>query len=268
MPSWVIPVLERGVTVTEVGEFIDRIVAGAQIPSRTQREDLRRELWTHFEDAGFSPQGLRTALHRFGPEALVADRLRRAYRRDYLFFYFAKIAASVVASMAVALLIQVLVNLRLEVQAEVFRLAPGFSRAAGLSVGVVLGLVTAWEVGRRPFNRSRAALAVCSYLVVCIAVELFMTSSMGGMITATELVVLGCACSRLELRLARLPLTFGAFAAALYVTHLMISVAFGPTRAMAASAILVAVWVSTVLILTRFDHEFVRWFEAPKSVPR
>ncbi len=32
-----------------VAAFIERIVAGAQIASRAERDNLRRELWTHFE---------------------------------------------------------------------------------------------------------------------------------------------------------------------------------------------------------------------------
>jgi hypothetical protein len=77
-------------------------------------------------------------------------------------------------------------------------------------------------------------------------------------------VALGYLCSRLESRPAKLLLTFGAFAAALYGTHLILSVAFGPARALAASAVLVAVWSTTDMILARVDHAFVRLFEPAK----
>ena len=120
------------------------------------------------------------------------------YRRDYFVMYLAKIAASIIVSIAAALLIQVLVNFRVEVQAEAWRLAPGFSHAAVLSVGVVLALVTAWEVGRRPFNRSRAAAAMGAYTVVCGLWQLLFANGAGVFVTATVLVALGYECSSLE----------------------------------------------------------------------
>jgi hypothetical protein len=34
-----------------IAALIERIVAGAHVPSRAERDDLRRELWTHFEES-------------------------------------------------------------------------------------------------------------------------------------------------------------------------------------------------------------------------
>jgi hypothetical protein len=245
-----------------VGPLVERVVAGARIPSPSRRDELRRELWTHFEDAGTSPEDLQHALRRFGGETLVAESFRRVYRFDYAVMYLVKIAASIVASVAAALLIEVLVNLRVEVQAEVWRLAPGFSRAAGVSVAVVLGLVTAWEVCRPPFNRSRAVVAVGAYAAVCLLARLLFPMGAGAFVTATMLVVLGCVCARLKATPARLVLVFGAFAAVLYTNHLVLRVAFGASRALVGSAVLVAVWSSTVLILARVDHAFFGFFDA------
>jgi hypothetical protein len=239
-----------------VAAFIDRIVAGAHIPSRTAREDLRRELWTHFEETGTSPEAVQHALRRFGAEPMVTESLRRIYRGDYIFFYLVKIAASITASLAVALLIQVLVNLRVEVQAEVWRLAPGFSHAAGLSVAVVLALVTAREVVRPPFHWSRAGVAIGAYAAVCAVVQLAFAIGSRAFVTAAVLVVLGHLCSTLGPRPARLLLTFAVFAVAEYAMHFMLSVAFGPSRAVLASAVLIAVWSTTVMILGRLDHAF------------
>jgi len=241
--------------------FIDRIVRGARIPSRAERDDLRRELWTHFDETGTSPEAIRAAQSRFGPEAMVTESLRRVYRSDYIFLYLAKIVASVIASIAAALLIQVVVNLRMEGDADVWRLAPGFSHAAGLSVAVVLALVTAWEVGRRPFNRSRAVAAIGAYAALCLLLQLVVVHKAGPFVTATLLAVLGYLCSKLGSRPAKILLTFGAFAVTQYGTHLVLRVAFGPSRAALAAAVLVAVWSSTVVILTRFDHAFVNIFD-------
>jgi len=245
-----------------VRALVERIVAGARIPSLSRRDELRRELWAHFEDAGASPEDLEQAVRRFGGEALVTESLRRVYRVDYAVVYFVKIAASVVASVAAALLIEVLVNLRVEVQAEVWRLAPGFSRAAGVSVAVVLGLVTAWEISRPPFNRSRAAVAVGAYASVCLMVQVLFATGIGAFVTATMLVALGYVCARLNATPARLVLVFGAFAALLYTNHLVLRVAFGASRALLGSAVLVAVWSSTVLILARVDHAFFGFFDS------
>ena len=53
----------------------------------------------------------------------------------------------------------------------------------------------------------------------------------------------------------------GAFAVALYLNHAWLNVAFGPSRALIAGAILGAVWSSTVAILHHVDRAFARIFE-------
>jgi predicted permease len=60
--------------------FIDRILAESRIDDAADRESLRRELLTHFEDAGTSPEALRAAIRRFGGGRAIADALRQAYR--------------------------------------------------------------------------------------------------------------------------------------------------------------------------------------------
>jgi hypothetical protein len=245
----------------EAAALIERIVACARIPGRARRDELRRELWTHFEEAKSSPDAAREAVRRFGAEAQVSAALRDVYRWDYAVWYFAKIAASIVASIAAALLIQVVVNLRVELQAEVWRLAPGFSRAAGMSVAVVLGLITGWEAVRPPFRRARAAVAIGAYAAICLAVRVLFLTGAGGLIQATILVGIGHLCSRLDRWPQRLAALVGAFAAALYVNHLLLSVRFGPSRALIAGAILCAVWSSTVVILHHVDRAFARVFD-------
>src|SRR5437773_9096797 len=162
-----------------IAALIELVVVRARIPSRTRRDDLRRELWTHFEEASDSPDPIDEVVRRFGAEALIGESLRDVYRWDYGLWYFAKIAAAIVASIGAALLIEVVVNLRVELQAEVWRLAPGFSRAAGMSVAVVLVLVTMWEAARRPFNRSRATVAVGAYAAVCLILRAVFPSGIG-----------------------------------------------------------------------------------------
>jgi predicted permease len=63
----------------ELQAFIDRIVAASGIDDDAGRDSLRRELLTHFEEAGTSPDALREALQRFGGERTVGDALRHVY---------------------------------------------------------------------------------------------------------------------------------------------------------------------------------------------
>jgi hypothetical protein len=245
--------------------LIDRIVREARIPGRKAREDVRRELASHFEAAASAPGGLPAALHRFGSEEMLTRHFHDVYRWDYAALYLAKIAASLVVSVAAALAVQILVNLRLELQAEALRLAPEFTRAARLSVAVVLGLVTAWEIGRQPFDGRRASIAVAAYAALCIAVQWLFSGGLQAFGPATFLVGVGYVCSRLDRRPARLLLTFCAFAVIIYFVHLGLSVALGAGRAVAASAALVAVWASTVAILSRLDHAFLNVFTTPEE---
>ncbi len=245
-----------------VTALIERIVAGACIPSRAERDDLRRELWTHFDEVGTSPDSIGYAIRRFGDESVVTESLRRVYRWDYAALYAAKLVASVIASLAAALLIVALVNVRVELETEVWRLAPGFSRVAGVSLAVALGLIAASEVVRRPFRLSRAALAIGAYGAVCALMDLLVAHSAGAFVTAALFVVLGYLCSRLPSLPIRWLLTFVAFAAAEYVVHFAVSVTLAPSRAAMAGAILVAVWASTVVILRYADRAFVHVFDA------
>jgi hypothetical protein len=247
-----------------IAALIERIVVRSRIPGRAQRDDLRRELATHFEEASRSPEAAE-AVRRFGAESLVGESLRHVYRWDYAGWYVAKVAATLAASIAAALLIQVVVNLRVERQTDVWRFAPGFSRAVGVSVVVVLGLVAVSEASRQPFHRARAAMAVGAYAAVCLVVRLFFLPAAGGLITATILVGIGHLCSRLDRWPPRLLVLVSTFALALYVNHLLLSVAFGPIRALIAGAILGAVWSSSVVILHHIDSAFARRFEPART---
>jgi predicted permease len=66
-----------------VDALIERIVARARIGDPDARDDLRRELRAHFEDAGRSPGAVDEAVRRFGDESAVAASLRRVHSRGY-----------------------------------------------------------------------------------------------------------------------------------------------------------------------------------------
>ncbi len=201
-----------------VAGVIDRIVAGAGMPGRAARDDLRRELETHFEEACAAPESMAAALHRFGGEAEVASALRRIYRGDAALLSAARIAASLVSSAAAAVLIEAAANLRLAPSGAIWRLAPGFWYAVPVAVAVALTLVAVREAtrGTRPLSSTLAHRP---------AAPLF---------------------------------AFAAFAAGEYALHFARGVEFGPARALAAGTVLVAVWASTRLIAQRVDRVFVR----------
>jgi len=200
------------------------------------------------------------ALSRFGTADELSAAFGRVYPWAYLLWYFAKIAASVAASVAVALVIEVLVNLRVELQAEAWRLAPGFSKTAMMAVAVVLGLASMWEIGRRPFNGRRATVAVGAYAAICIVAQMLYARGIEAFGSATMLVGLGYVCSRLERRPAKLLVTFAMFAVAIIAVHKMAHVVVDPARATMASAVLIAVWTSTITILSRGDQLFSNRF--------
>ena len=198
----------------------------------------------------------RVAFARFGDPDELTEAFRRLYRWNYVVWYFAKIAASVVASVAVALAIQVLVSLRLPLQSEALQLAPGFAKAAIRLVAVVLGLATAWEICRRPLALRRATMAVGAYAAVCAAVQALFASGIEAFGPATLFVCVGWLCSRLERRPAKLLLTFSVFVAAIVAIHRTLHITISPATAALASAVLIAVWTSTITILSHCDHVF------------
>lgn len=244
-----------------VDALLERLVREARVPGRAARESLRRELAAHFEDAGGSADALRQAVARFGGEDAIATHFRRVYRRDYALLYLIKIAAAVLLSAAAALALQVLVNLRVAIGAEALRLAPGFSKAAIVSLAVVLALATAWEMGRPPFDRRRASIAIGTYVAIGLIVQALVPTGWQAFAPATALVIVGYACSRLGRAPARLLLTFCGFAALMFAGHASANVEFSARHTLLASAALLAIWTSTVTILSRCDDAFLNVFD-------
>jgi hypothetical protein len=131
----------------DVGALIDRIVADARIPGRRERDDLRRELHTHFEDAARVHGSIGAAIAGFGPVDDVALRLRGVYRAQRVLVHALRIAAGLTASIVAALAIEWTVS------------RPGaFRSMAGLACLIVVSLVIGHEVaGRRARDTARTA---------------------------------------------------------------------------------------------------------------
>src|SRR5262245_63068769 len=97
----------------DINAFIERIVDAAQIPSRGRRDELRRELRSHFEECGPTPEALDAAVARFGNTAHIGDSFRQIYRWDYIVWYGAKVGGCVAAATMAAILIEAIASLRL-----------------------------------------------------------------------------------------------------------------------------------------------------------
>ena len=145
-----------------VTPLIERIVADARIVDRRERDDLRRELRAHFEDARASCGSDDEAIARFGSAYAVSSDFRRVYRARYLSAYVAKVAAGLAASLAAALLIEFLLS------------RPGALRyIAPTGSLVVLAFGILRESVGRLIRRPRIATAVAGWLAGFAALALW-----------------------------------------------------------------------------------------------
>jgi hypothetical protein len=140
-----------------VTTFVEDVLARARIPSRSAREELRRELLTHFDDAVRAGGSLDAAFAEFGLADDVAARFCVMYRAQRLLAHAVRIAAGLTVSLVVALGIELVVS------------RPGaFRNMAGVATMIVLVLVLWRElVGRRlprPTAAARAGRWVAAFL--------------------------------------------------------------------------------------------------------
>ena len=125
-----------------LAEFIDRMVRDARVPHARAREELRRELTSHFADAGNAPD----AIARFGSSVAISEGLWRAHRRGRLITSACRILVALGASSIIALAIQLVASLHLDDRGHLTGLGFGFGRAVALSAMIVVALVAAWEL--------------------------------------------------------------------------------------------------------------------------
>ena len=211
----------------DVSALIERIVRDARITSAREREELRRELADHFEDAVRAESGTdavsdprtagppdRRAIDRFGSIDEIAEGFRRAYRPGRRALYAAKVIGSVVAATLVALALQL--PLHLERSAGAIAVAPLYAVAVRVSIFAVLAAVAAWELD----------------------VEWL--------------------CTRLE----RDPVRLGAACLALFVVlsaaHAALGMSVPALRAFVGATTMLAVWTSSLAIVARSDRAFLR----------
>lgn len=126
----------------QVRRLIARLVNDAGLQRAQEREALRRELASHFEAAGESPEALRNALDRFGDLDQVGLGLQRAHRRGWRAWYTAKVGISILAAAGIAFICQLVGQLWLAGHLH-FSTRDAFTAAISVVIGAVV--VAAWE---------------------------------------------------------------------------------------------------------------------------
>jgi hypothetical protein len=161
-----------------------------------------------------------------------------------------------------AILIETIASVRLQNNADAWHLSPGFAHAAAFGVVLALALVAATEAMRPPFTWSRPLWSLGCYAALSACVWSVNADSASAFVTAGILAAIGIGAARATTGwAARASLTLAAFAVAEYLLHQSLGITFGPTRALAASVILVALWASTIAIVEFSDRAFVSAFK-------
>ena len=210
---------------TTARELVDRLVRESNLPDDASREELRRELASHFEESADSPAAMREAITRFGSIADVSRGFRAAYRRGRGLLYAAKVLTSIVAAGAAALALELLPNVRVGVHGTSVGIGHGYLVSACFAGAIVLVLVAAWELDIE---------------LLCARLERRPIRLLGAFGALLATIYFGH------------PLVHGPIAAPL---KLVIS----------AAAVGVAVWACTVVIVARIDLAYVRLFQPRSS---
>lgn len=160
--------------------LIEQIVRDAHLNSGRARDDLRRELESHFAEFEQRPQALREAIERFGNPADVSARIRDAHHRARSVRTFLRIGTALAASAGAALLLQIGANLRVNSRTQTIAFAPGFAVSAAFSAFIIVVLIGAWELDidslcsrleRRPFRLMLLLAGLVASMVLTHAVR-------------------------------------------------------------------------------------------------
>lgn len=160
----------------DVERLIERLVHDAGGSAR-DRAELRRELESHFAEAGDSPEALRAMLARFGEARTVGAALRRARGISRRALYGAKVAISLGASLLAATAVQLAINIRVAPAGDGVRFGGGLWLGFAFSALVVLFAVLAWELDLEPLcarlerHPVKLAAAIGGTLVLALLVH-------------------------------------------------------------------------------------------------
>lgn len=156
----------------EVVELVERLVREANLSSARAREELRRELLSHFEASGSSPEALRGAVERFGDTQAITEAFRRAYRRGRRALYAVKVVAAIVVCSLVALVIQVVIGIPFGLGSAIGRISLDPTTTTLYSIAIILVAVAAWELGIDPLcaRLERRPLRLIATFAILLAV--------------------------------------------------------------------------------------------------
>lgn len=118
----------------DVVELVERLVREADLPSARAREELRRELLSHFEASGRAPAEIRCAIERFGDTQAITEAFRHAHRQRWGPLYAAKVVAAAFRRVDMKTLV---------FAARRIRRMPVLASVIILSLGVGIGVNTA-----------------------------------------------------------------------------------------------------------------------------
>src|SRR5262245_4337163 len=180
----------------DLDALIEPIIEAARIPSRRRRDELRRELRSHFDDVVQAPEAVHDAVAHFGNTARIGNSFRQVYRRDYLLLYAVKVVACVAAATTAAIVIEAIAGLHLERDAHAWHLSPGFAHGAPFGVVLALALVTAAEATRAPFRCARAFWSLGGYTLVSACAFSVSPNIGSAFVTAGILATIGVAMAR------------------------------------------------------------------------
>lgn len=143
----------------DVDALIDRIVRDARVPGARRRDELRRELAAHFEDATDRSESLR----RFGDPDALARCWQSMYRRERTLRYLMKLALWAAASCGAAMGIAL---------ASAPPAAFSYRAVPGTVVALVLVIL---REATRPFATSRVIARLRMYAITTGAAKLLQT---------------------------------------------------------------------------------------------
>src|SRR5262249_569114 len=142
-----------------VSAFMEEVVARARIASGRGREDLRRELLAHFDDAARARGSLDEVFAQFGPGDEVAAKFCIAYRMQRLLAHALRITAGLTVSIVVALGLELGVG------------RPGGFRGMAVLASLIVLVLALWHElvrrrGQQPSTTARAARWIAAFLAL------------------------------------------------------------------------------------------------------
>jgi hypothetical protein len=233
-------------------DVIEDIVHRARLPGKAAREDLRRELHSHFAEAALESCSLQDSVARFGSAEEVGDSLRHVYRWDFVVSYAARVALAFVAALVTFDCLMALVHLRISSSGDV-RLLPEYFKVFGLGFKIAIALLAVWEIRRRPFDVRRAAAAFGVYWILVIALQIQVFGGLSGWEpwNIPIIVSIGVIGSQIRRISARSLLLFACF-----TVYFMWSRGSGPTPRPLIAVAHTFIWIVSEALFLRLDRAF------------